>query len=123
MERKRNPGPSHPPRDSRIALRSIRAAKAERRRGISAPAPCSPEEKSLRGVEAGDRLDLEIFFHAVFAPLAAVAGLLVAAERRGAVVGHALQVDVAGTDLAADLARPLDGAGRDVTGEAVRRVV
>ena len=55
---------------------------------------------NLRGVVAGDRLHLEIFLEAVLAPLAAVAGLLVAAERRGAVVRHALQVDVAGADLA-----------------------
>src|SRR5437016_2246712 len=56
----------------------------------------------LRRVEARDRLHLEIFFQTVFAPFAAVAGLLVAAERRGAVVRHALQVDVAGADLLAD---------------------
>src|SRR5215218_9881952 len=40
----------------------------------------------LRGVVAGDRLHFEIFFQTVATPLAAVAGLLVAAERRGAVV-------------------------------------
>src|SRR5258705_4004598 len=79
--------------------------------------------KNLRGVVAGDGLDLEIFFQAVFAPFAAVAGLLVAAERRGAVVRHALQVDVAGADLAADLTSGLHAVGRDVTGQTVRRVV
>src|SRR5262245_55979198 len=79
--------------------------------------------KTLRRVEAGDCLDLEIFRKTVLAPFAAVAGLLVAAERRGAVVRHALQVDVAGADLAADLASTLDTAGRDVTGKTVRRVV
>src|ERR1700694_2469534 len=78
---------------------------------------------SLRGVEAGDRLDLEIFLETVFAPLAGVAGLLVAAERRGTVVRHTLQVDVAGTQLAADLAGAFDGVGGDVTGQTIRRVV
>src|SRR5262249_11191538 len=61
--------------------------------------------------------------HAVTAPLAAVAGLLVAAERRGALIRHALQVDVAGADLAADFARTLDRAGRDIACETVGRVV
>src|SRR5262249_8987729 len=66
---------------------------------------------------------LEILFQAVLAPLAAVAGLLVAAERRTAVVRHALQVDVSGAKLARDLAGALDAAGRDVTGKTGRRVV
>src|ERR1700712_4657698 len=79
--------------------------------------------RNLRGVVAGDGLDLEIFFQTVLAPFAAVAGLLVAAERRGAVVRHALQVDVAGADLAADLARGLDGIGGDVAGKTVGRIV
>src|ERR1700730_8955366 len=70
---------------------------------------------SLRGVEARDCLRLEIFLQTVAAPFAAVAGLLVAAERRGAVVRHALQIDVAGADLAADLARAIDRTGRHVT--------
>src|ERR1700731_1312905 len=87
------------------------------------PAPAPHPSQSLRGVVAGDRLDLEIFLQAVFAPFAAVAGLLVAAERRGAVVGLALQVDVAGAQLASDLAGALDGIGGDVTGETVGRVV
>src|SRR5450631_2715417 len=77
----------------------------------------------LRRVVAGDRLRLEIFLEAELAPFATVAGLLVAAERRGAVVRHALQVDVAGADLAADLAGALDGAGSDVTGQTIGRVV
>src|ERR1700727_805060 len=80
-------------------------------------------EGRLRGVEASDRLDLEIFFQAVFAPFTAVAGLLVAAERRGAVVRYALQIDVAGTDPAADLAGGLDGVGGDVTRQTIRRVI
>src|SRR5262249_26409836 len=78
---------------------------------------------SSRRVEARDRLGLEILLHAVAAPLAAVAGLLVATERRGALIRHALQVDVAGADLAADLARALDRAGRDIAREAIGRVV
>src|SRR5882757_2743300 len=88
-----------------------------------APALYFSPRASLRRVEAGDRLHLEIFFQAVLAPFAAIAGLLVAAERRGAVVGHALQVDVAGADLAADFSRTLDGTSRDVTGETIGRVV
>src|SRR5665213_4308789 len=81
------------------------------------------DARRLRRVEAGDGLDLEIFLETVFAPFAAVTGLLVAAERRGAVVGHALQVDVAGADPAADLAGGLDGIGGDVTGQTIRRIV
>src|SRR6476659_8293109 len=90
--------------------------------GKSPPRRCICR-KNLRGVVAGDGLDLEIFLQAVFAPFAAVAGLLVAAERRGAVVRHALQVDVAGADPAADPAGSLDGVGGDVAGETIRRVV
>src|ERR1700731_755409 len=87
------------------------------------PAPALHPSQSLRGVVAGDRLDLEIFFQAVFAPFAAVAGLLVAAERRGAVVRHALQVDVAGADPAANLAGGLDGVGGDIARQTIGRVV
>src|SRR5207253_4248705 len=76
-----------------------------------------------RRVEAGDRLDLEILFQAVFAPLAAVAGLLVTAERRAAVVRHALQVDVAGAQLEADFTGAFDGVGGDVAGQTIRRIV
>src|SRR5258706_12573177 len=86
------------------------------------PAPALLLSQTLRGVVAGDCLDLEIFLQAVFAPLAAVAGLLVAAERRGAVVRHALQVDVPCADPAADLPGGLHGAGGDVTSEPTRRV-
>src|SRR6201999_4548527 len=78
---------------------------------------------SLRGVEAGDCLDLEIVLEAIFAPFAAVAGLLIAAERRGAVVRHALQVDVASAEAAADAARALHGIADEITGEAIGRVV
>src|SRR5438105_7611549 len=77
----------------------------------------------LRRVEAGDGLHFEIFLETVLAPFAAVAGLLVAAERRSAVIRHALQVDVAGAELAGDLAGAVDAAGRDVAGKTVRRVV
>src|SRR3954468_18904930 len=88
------------------------------------PRPALAFSQSVSGgVEAGDGLDLEIFLHAVFAPLAAVAGLLVAAERRGAVVGNAVEVHVAGANLAADLPGALDGAGRNVTRKTIGRVV
>src|SRR5665213_2878372 len=81
------------------------------------------DARRLRRVEAGDGLDLEIFLETVFAPFAAVAGLLVAAERRGAVVGHALQVDVAGANAAADAAGGFHGVGGDVAGQPIGRVV
>src|SRR5438477_2762031 len=77
----------------------------------------------LRRVVAGDGLHFEIFFQTVLAPLAAVAGLLVAAERRGAVVGHTLKVDVAGADLTADFAGALDGAGGNIAGQTIWRGV
>jgi len=53
----------------------------------------------------------------MLAPFAAVAGLLGAAERRGAVVRSALQV---GADAAAEIAGVLDWVGGDVACEAVR---
>src|SRR3954451_8639475 len=91
---------------------------------MSAPAfAFSFRRASLRGVVAGDRLHFEIFFQTVLAPLAAVAGLLVAAERRGAVVRNALQIDVARADLLADPARAFDGVTGDVTGQTIGRVV
>jgi hypothetical protein len=55
-------------------------------------------------------------------PLAAIARLLVAAERRGTLVRHAVEVDVACADLTANLARALDGARRNVTGQTIRRI-
>src|SRR3954452_24555810 len=91
---------------------------------MSAPAfAFSFRRSGLRGVVAGDRLHFEIFFQAVLAPLAAVAGLLVATERRGAVVRNALQIDVAGADLAADAARAFDRITGDVTGKTIRRII
>src|SRR5215510_67555 len=77
----------------------------------------------LRRVVARNRLGLEIFLQTVTAPFAPVAGLLVASERRGALVRYSLQVDVGGADLAADTARGFDGVGRDVPGESVGRVI
>src|SRR5579863_6815978 len=77
----------------------------------------------LRRIKSGDRLHLEEFLETELAPLAAIARLLVAAERRGAVIRHALQVDVAGADTAADPARALDRIAGDVTGEPKGRVV
>src|ERR1700704_2979283 len=95
----------------------------KRRGGHPAPALYFSLAQNLRRVEAGHRFHLEIFLQAVFAPLAAVAGLLVAAERRGAVVRHALQVDVAGPDLAADFSRTLNGTRGNIAGETIGRVV
>src|ERR1700704_2926405 len=95
----------------------------KRRGGHPAPALHFSLAQNLRRVEAGHRFHLEIFLEAVLAPLAAVAGLLVAAERRGAVVRHALQVDVAGADLAGHAARAFHRIAGDVTGETIGRVV
>src|SRR5258708_11486724 len=88
------------------------ARTANRRSEKSRPGAAIIAQR-LRRVESCDGLDLEIFFQAVFAPLTAVPGLLVAAERRGAVVGHALQVDVAGANPAADPAGALHRGGGD----------
>src|SRR3954447_26872078 len=91
---------------------------------MSAPAfAFSFRRSGLRGVVASDRLHFEIFFQTVLAPFAAVAGLLVAAERRGAVVRNALEVDVAGADLTADAARAFHGVTGNVTSQTIRRVV
>src|SRR6266849_10823406 len=109
--------------DSFVDLNVFNKDRNSKYGGAEKSTPALHPSESLRGVVAGDGLDLEIFFQAVFAPFAAVAGLLVAAERRGAVVRNALQVDVAGAQLAADLAGAFDGVGGDVTGETIRRVV
>src|SRR5260370_39809754 len=113
-------GPCFRRDDSVFCSRLFQNAKTPERDVDPAPAPQSSQ--SSRGVEAGDCLDLEIFFQTVFAPFAAVAGLLVAAERRGAVVRHTLRGDVAGADLSANLAGGLHAVGRAVTAQAVRRV-
>src|SRR6266852_7014650 len=109
--------------DSFVDLNVFNKDRNSKYGGAEKSTPALHPSESLRGVVAGDGLDLEIFFQAVFAPFAAVAGLLVAAKRRGAVVRNALQVDVAGAQLAADLAGAFDGVGGDVTGETIRRVV
>src|SRR6202035_5121122 len=101
----------------------VLTAKQKRRSGFFIRSGAAASTRALRRVVAGDGLDLEIFLQPVFAPFAAIAGLLVAAERRGAVVRHALQIDVAGADAAADPARGLDRVGGDVTGKAIRCVV
>src|ERR1700730_8037414 len=108
-----------------LAMRRLLAAPLQKQNAGARknPAPALHPSQSLRGVVAGDRLDLEIFFQAVFAPFAAVAGLLVSAERRGAVGRHALPVGVAGARLAADLAGALDGVGGDVPRQTIGRVV
>src|SRR5262249_21076750 len=60
------------------------------------------------GLVAEHRLDLQELFQAPLAVLAAVARLLVAAERRGGVAGRIVQVHVAGAHLRRELAGPLD---------------
>src|ERR1700704_6412002 len=108
----------------RYAPRAMTAVtpNAKRRSGCNpAPALQLVSSARLRRVKPGDGLDLEIFLQAVFAPLAAVARLLVAAEWRGAVVRHALQIDVAGADPAADPAGGLDGIGGDGNRETIGR--
>src|SRR5262249_11848326 len=69
------------------------------------------------------RLELEELAEARFAPLAAVAGLLVAAERAAEVGLGAVHVDVPRADLPGDLPGAVDVRGRDVAREAVERVV
>src|SRR3569832_415014 len=90
---------------------------------VSRPGVMLSKRSSLRRVEAGDGLHFEEVLEAVLAPLAAVAGLLVAAERRAAVVGHTLQIHVAGADLAADALGVLDRSAGDVAREAIGGVV
>src|SRR5690348_665744 len=65
---------------------------------------------TLRGVVAHDRLDLEELVEAEFAPFAAVAGLLVAAEGRAEIGPGAVQMHIAGAQLRRHLARMLDVA-------------
>src|SRR5688572_20415917 len=68
-------------------------------------------------------LGLEELLETVVAPLAAVARLLVAAERRAEVGRCPVDADLAGADPRRDAARALEVARRHVAGEAVRRVV
>src|SRR3569833_578827 len=70
-------------------------------------------------VVPSNRLGLEILLETELAPFAAVAGLFVATERRAAVVGHALQVDIAGADLATDAAGILDRRTIDIAGKTI----
>src|SRR3569833_27748 len=74
-------------------------------------------------VVPSNRLGLEILLETELAPFAAVAGLFVATERRAAVVGHALQDDIAGADLATDAAGILDRRTIDIAGKAIGGVV
>src|SRR3954471_14110435 len=69
------------------------------------------------------RLGLEELLEAELAELAAVAGLLVAAERSQRVEAAAVDLDLAGADLAGDLLGPLRIAGPHAAGEAIDRVV
>src|ERR1700688_2646753 len=77
----------------------------------------------LRGVVAHHRLHLEALFAAELAPFAAVAGLLVAAERRAEIGPGAIQVDIAGAQLRRHFPRVLEIARGHIAGEAVDRVV
>src|SRR6266851_874537 len=79
--------------------------------------------RNLRRVVAHHRLGLEELVEAEFAPFAAVAGLLVAAERRAEIGTGAVQMHIAGAELRRDLARMLEVAGLHVTREAIHHVV
>src|SRR5581483_12081772 len=82
----------------------------------------APDEASS-GAPAGHGLDLEVLLEPEPAPLAAVARLLVAAERRGPLVGSAVEVDIAGADAARDPPRALDVTRGHVARQAIGRVV
>src|SRR5690606_37886820 len=73
--------------------------------------------------EAHNRLHLEEVLEPVLAPLAAVARLLVAAERRVRVAGGAVQVDHAGAQPHGDGLGAGEVARGDVAGQAVDGVV
>src|SRR5262245_33561548 len=66
---------------------------------------CAVKMASSRGLISEHGLDLEVLLEAEHAVLAAVAGLLVAAERHVAVHRRAVEVDAAGAQLPGDPAR------------------
>ena len=68
-------------------------------------------------------LGLQVFFEAVLAEFAAVAGLLVAAEGREQVVLAAVDVDLAGADAFGDALSAFDVAGPDAAGRWRLRVL
>src|SRR3954467_2276352 len=69
------------------------------------------------------RLRLEELLEAELAELAAVAGLLVAAERRQRIEAAAVDLDLAGADLPSNLLGPLGIARPHTAGQAVDGVV
>src|SRR5262245_60418672 len=77
----------------------------------------------LRGRDARDRLYLQVFLEAKAAPLAAVARLLVAPERRTTFVGDTVEVDVSGSQLLRDLSRAFDVSRPHIAREPIRRVI
>src|SRR5213078_5309893 len=81
-----------------------------------------PEEPPS-GAPAGDGLDLHEFLEAEATPFAAVARLLVAAERRGPLVGGAVDVDVAGSHAPSNAACPFHVARGNVPRQSVGGVV
>src|SRR5688572_13547672 len=80
-------------------------------------------ESERSGGGAEYRLDLEELLEALGAPLASVAGLLVAAERSREVRPGAVDVHVAGAEAGGDLLRVLRIPRLHVAGETVRGVV
>src|SRR5262249_15977353 len=75
---------------------------------------CAPPQHGLR---------LEELLEAELAPLAAVARLLVAAERRAEIGLGAVHADLSGADPRRDAARALEVARRDIARESVGGVV
>src|SRR5262245_32119552 len=101
----------------------MRGPARHRRAGPSYGARELERRDSRPSGPAEHGLQLEELLEAGLSPLAAVARLLVAAEAGGEVRTGAIDVDVAGADLPGDLAGALGVAGRDVSREAVQRVV
>src|SRR3546814_16357321 len=78
---------------------------------------------SVAELPAGDRLDLKEVLEAPLAALAAVAGLLVAAERTAGGTAGAVHLHHARAQLPRHPLRPLGIAGPDIGREAVAGVV
>src|SRR5580700_12078081 len=103
--------------------------EAEDRRPRFSTAPHNPSLRSrrrtctsARGIPH-HRLGLEELLQPLRAPLAAVARLAVAAERRREIDLGTIEVDHARAKTRRDATRVLDGAGEDVARQAVVRVV
>src|SRR5690606_18581076 len=98
-----------------------------RRRGARAAGPGGPGPAPVSGglgrhLEL-QRLVLEVLLEPVAPELAAVAGLLVAAEGRERIEGPAVDVDLTGAHAPGDALRALVARGPDGAGEAVGRAV